>query len=210
MKAADLIALATAHGIDVTQAAKQVTRIRSQRATLAPSLFATLHAVGGKNPCTPLPALSASGRPSHVMRRPEWSIAELGLAAQGLDRIPWLAARYTYAGDRRCYWPLHGALTVEAVTMRERLGWSAQLRMHDGNMRFYLCELAALVLDEDAHQPVFHAAPQLFAFYLGIDEEVWTRQVAYRFEALKLRYMGWLQSALQTMQPRIDSEEACA
>ena len=210
MKAADLIALATAHGIDVTQAAKQVTRIRS-RVALAPSLFGRLNAIAaGENACTPLPALSAAGRQSHVMRRPEWSVAELGLAAHGVERIPWLAARYTYAGDRRCYWPLHDALTIEAVALRERQRWSSQVRMHDGNMRFYLCELAALVLDEDAHQPVFRAAPQLFAFYLGVDEEMWTRQVAYRFEALKLRYMGWLQTALQIMQLRIDSEEACA
>jgi hypothetical protein len=31
-------------------------------------------------------------------------LAELGQAAQGLERIPWLAACYTYGGDRSCQW----------------------------------------------------------------------------------------------------------
>jgi hypothetical protein len=152
------------------------------------------------------PTNSANGRQSHVTTKPEWSLAELGQAAQGVQRIPFLAVMYAYAGDRSCYWPLHSALTIEAIEMRARRGWSAQVKATDGTMRYYLEQLAGLVLDEEANQPLFRAAPILYALCLSVAPDVWETVLAHRFEAVKLRYMGWLAVAESSMQEKISEE----
>jgi hypothetical protein len=206
MRAAELITLASAHGIDLTQAAKQTTRVASQRSARFAKFRPKLE-LEEANACVDPPLQSAVGRQSHVVKRAEWSIAELGQAAQGVSRIPFLAVMYAYAGDRSCYWPLHSALTMEALEMRARRGWSVQVKAVDGSMRYYIEQLAALVLDEDANQPLFRAAPVLYALCLNVAPDVWEKTVAHRFEQVKQRYMGWLAIAESAMNEKLTDEQ---
>lgn len=203
VRAAELVTLAGAHGIDLTQAAKQTTRVVSQRQTA----WARIRHLLEPNACTDVPTQSATGRHSHVATQPAWSLAELGQAAHGVPRIPFLAAMYAYAGDRSCYWPLHTALTLEAVEMRLRWRWPSQVPCVDGETRYYLEPLAALVLDEDANLALFRAAPMLYALCLRVDSKVWERSLAHRFEQIRLRYQGWLSAAESTIQERISEDE---
>ena len=101
MRAADLIALATAHGIDLTQAAKQATQLNSKRSWLLRTKFRHRLETSADTGLEP-PTHSAIGRQSHVTTQREWSMAELGQAAQGVGRIQFFAAMYAYAGDRSC------------------------------------------------------------------------------------------------------------
>jgi hypothetical protein len=204
LRAAELVTLVSAHGVDLMAAAQQTTTTEAGGITA----FARMRQLMEPNACVPPPTRSANGRPSHVATRPEWSIAELGQAAQGLGEEPWLAARYTYAGDHTAstYWPLHDALSIEALELRRRCGWSAQVTGVDGKKRFYIQQLASLVLDEDANQWLFNVVPQLYAFYMDVAPEVWSRALAHRFERLRNRYHGWLSVAQQLIQARICEE----
>ena len=212
MKADELVALAAAHGIDLVQAARvgshkrrpDVRTERFQGGRTAPVL---------QHP----PRMPAHGTATRTDERPEWTIAELGQAAQGVPEIPFLAACYSFAGDASVYWKLWDALHFTALRLRTRNNWAAQVRGVDGHARFYLAEIAQLVLDEDAFPSFFAAAPatekhaSLYAIYLHIDEVVWKRTVFERFDALKLRYLTWLDTAKAIIQPRlrdhIDDEE---
>jgi hypothetical protein len=210
MKAANLITLAGPHSINLTQAARQTTR-DAQQHPQRPSFFARLRSTTEPNPCVVAQPTSARGRQTRVARKPRWSLAELGQAAQGVDRIPMLALLYTYGGDRSAYWPLRDALVLEAIDLRTRHRWPAQVRDRHGNLMFYMEELAALVLDEDANLPKFRAEPTLYAQHLRVQPETWERTLSHRFDSLKLRYLGWLQSAEHSIEARTsdDGEALC-
>jgi hypothetical protein len=204
VKAEDLIVLAAAHGIDLKNIAG------ASRPTRGPSVR--------RRPRTPAEMKAARGRPQYdtvtgtttrTFRRPPWSLAELGQAAQGVPRIPWLAARFAYAGDRDVYWELHDALTIEAVRLKRQHAWSAHIVGVDGLPRFYLLDLAQLVLDEEQHAPLFAAAPatnkrpSLYAVYMHIEEALWSRRIFERFDLLKLRYLSWIDTANAMIQRRL-------
>jgi hypothetical protein len=150
-------------------------------------------------------AQRANGRASYVRGRPAWSIQDLGQAAAGVPRLPFLAACYSYAGDRSVYWELWAGLLRAAQELRVRNGWPAQVRGPAGGpAHFYLEQLAQLVLDEDAHQHLFHAAPVLYPIYVSVDEQTWHRSVFHRFDKLRLRFQGWIAEAMAIVQARLD------
>jgi hypothetical protein len=199
MRAEDLFVLATAHGVDLVRAAGQsapALRHGARRRRCADGQsYVELD---------PHSAQTARGRSTHVTRRPTWSTEVLAQAAAGVPDIPFKAACYAFAGDRDSYWPLWSALAREAQELRVRHEWPAQVKGLDGARRFYVEALAALVLDADEHQPLFTAAPTLYALCLQIDESTWRRGVRERFDRLRRRFDGWIVEAMSIMQPRLD------
>src|SRR5579863_6329792 len=143
MKAAQLFALANAHGVDLRQAASSTTRPTSRLSSLLERLQRSQ-----------IPReLQARGRQSHVVRRAQWSLAELGQAAEGVPLIPFLAACYRYQRDQSCHWALWNQLAIDALEMRAKRGWPAQVRAAGkdpttkapiGEPKFYLLELVSL------------------------------------------------------------------
>lgn len=202
MKAEDLIALAAPRGIDLKRIAGMSTptrgvSVRHRRRT-------AIEIAGGIEV-----QITARGANTRTFRPPTWSVAELGQAAQGVPRVPWLAARFALAGDDNSWWELHSALVDEAKKLRRHYQWSAQIVGLDGQPRFYLEDLAQLVLDEERHAPMFAAAPatakapSLYAVYMRIEEALWSRRVFERFDLLKLKYLGWLDTTSAMIQARL-------
>lgn len=202
--------LAAAHGIDLKHIAGASTptsgpSVRRRRRT--PAEIKTAHGRPQYDTVT--------GTATRTFRRPAWSLAELGQAAQGVPRIPWLAARFAYGGDREVYWELHDALTIEAVRLKRQNAWSPHIVGIDGMPRFYLLDLAQLVLDEEQHAPLFAAAPasgkrpSLYAVYLHIEEALWSRRIFERFDLLKLRYLSWIDTANAMIQRKLSQRGEC-
>jgi hypothetical protein len=211
VKAEELVALASAHGVDLVQAARLTgrpadsgtVRVRGETGRY----YQVLRARSG---------LEARGTSSPSFDRPAWSLAELGQAAAGVPQVHFMAACYALAGDRSVYWRLWDALHFTALRLRERNNWPKQVRGAEGVPRFYLEQLVQLVLDEDAHPHLFNSVtatdkhPSLHAIYLQVDEQTWRRAVFERFDAVKLRYLGWIEQAMRTMQPRLEDSDECA
>lgn len=169
---------------------------------------------------------SALGRGSRSYRRPTWSHADLGHAAQHMDELHWLAACYSYAGDRSAYWRLWEALMYQAGKLAQREGWRPQVmgrapieskctRAPDvicplptprPAPKFYRSELCTLVLDEEAYPAIFAAAPAMYPVYLEVDDLTWARVLEPRFWLLKSRYGAWLASAREVIRRRCNRD----
>jgi hypothetical protein len=203
MRAQDLILLASAHGIDIRQAAKETPREREARCE---KFVLRLALPAYTNACTPVPAVSAAGHPSRSSRGRAWTLAELGQAAKGLRSTPWSAVLYAYAGFRSEYFQLHDALTKEALYLRRRHHWQMKITTTNGE-RHYLADLAELVLDEEANGPLFRAAPGLFAWYLDVSEEQWKKHIAHRYDALRCSFEGWLSRGERSIQRWVSERE---
>lgn len=199
MQAADLIALASAHGIDLTNVGgtasdtKGVARTR-RRTKREVELGIEV-------------AQTVRGSGTRTYRRPTWSVAELGQAAQDTPRIPWLAALYSFAGDTSGYWDLWHALAMESHKLCRNDYWEPRLLNVRGEPEYYQGKLAALVLDADMHRPLFVAGPGLFPVYMNVLPEVWDRKLASRYTDLQGRYERWLAVARSIIQKRLNQPE---
>jgi hypothetical protein len=198
MQAEELVALASAHGVDLAKVATHSVP-RGPRLTRR-------HGTNGHayEELLEPSAQRANGKASHTWARQPWTIAELGQVATGVPDISFKAACYAFAGDRSVYWHLWTQLQHAAQQMRVRYSWPAQVRNLEGTSHFYLEQLAALVLDEDANRHLFTSAPALYWIVAGVDEATWSRAVSERFDALQRRYLGWIGEAMSIMQPRLE------
>jgi hypothetical protein len=153
---------------------------------------------------------SVKGHQTRVVRYPAWSHAELGQAAGGVPRLPWLAAQFSLAGDRTpdTFWELYEGLLGEALLFRRQHQWPHQVVGIGGAARFYLPELAQLVLDEDQHRPYFEAQSRLYPIYLHVEPHVWNGKLYERFDRLKCVYQAWLGTALGMIQRKVSEREA--
>lgn len=200
MRAEELVALASAHGVDLAHNARLGTPGRRHATERRRGTNGHSYEV-----LTAPSAQRANGRASYTHARPAWSIEDLGQAAAGVPRLPFLAACYSYAGDRSVFWELWAGLEREAQELRTRNGWPAQVRGPAGGpAHFYLERLAQLVLDEDAHPHLFHAAPVLYPIYVSVDEQTWHRSVFHRFDKVRLRFLGWIGECMSIIQTRLE------
>lgn len=204
MKAQDLLTLATAHSVDIAQAARQQTHVSRERALMQSRMRKILIS----NPKAQIrPEQTARCAQTHVTDHPSWTNAEAGHAAAGVSRIPWYAASFTYMDDNSAFWVLWEALMFEALRMRVRHHWSPQVKGADGHMRFYLENLTNIVLEEQRHRPIFTAAPALYAVLCGVTEDVWERTLFVRFDMIRNQYDRWLHTAIGIMNARLEEDE---
>lgn len=201
MRAEDLVALAAARGVDLLQAAR-IAATKKAAKDIIRKKDATI--------LVPPPENRAKGSATRSIARPEWTVAELGQAAQGVPTILFQAACYAFAGDRSHFWPLHGALYVHAVALANEKRWPVNAKnIHHLNEPYLQC-MAKLVLDEDA-LPAYFRIPTLgnkvFAIYMNIEEKVWDSEIAERFEDLKAVWTDWLQTSARIIQRHLVDEE---
>lgn len=138
--------------------------------------------------------------------RPEWTVQELGMAAQGVPDVCFRAACYSYAGAHGEYGNLWSALLHQATRLRRRERWPPTVPGVRETSVNYLPLLAHLVLDEDANARYFHAAPSLYWIYCDVTERTWVGMLRERFVAVQLVYLGWLGTARRIMWPRLAEE----
>jgi hypothetical protein len=214
MRAAELLALCSAAGVDLTHAggiASNLDGEAAERKRTREELRDGVDVVA-----------TAKGTGSRTYRRPYWSLAELGMAAGGIElgELPWYAARYSFAGDQSCYWSLWWGLLYQAQRMARREGWQPRVIGRSprdartgklipgavGEPQFYLLDLAQLVLDEDAHRWLFvgpKSIPRLHALYLRVEDPTWECILEPRYRSLQACYERWLNIARATIQRRL-------
>jgi hypothetical protein len=218
MRADELVVLASAHGIDLTHVAGAASNTRgaaSKRSLTREERRKRMEEHLGLE-IEP----SVRGNGSRTYRRPQWSLAEIGQAAEGVPELPWLAACYSWGGDSSCYWTLWWGLSYQAQRLGRREGWQPRVMGRaprdpktgkpivgaKGEPRFYLLELAQMVLDEDAHKWAFAAWPGLHAAYLQVEDATWARILAPRYEMLQGKYESWLATAKTLIQRKLAEE----
>jgi hypothetical protein len=181
----ELVALAKAHGICLPLAVCLSSQLRpgvaARRKAFEQSAIEAVPPAGQR--CRPHPRRSQ---------------------APAVDEPQWLAARYSFASDDSCYWPLWWALVSRAQRIGRREQWLPAVRGARGQPQFYLLELAQLVLDEDANRPLFLAAPQLRALCLGVECATWDEELAGRYRLLQSIYDRWLGAARAMIQRWLD------
>lgn len=219
MRPAELVALYAAHGIDLAHVAGSASDTKG---------------VARKRRMGPEERKRANGRPitetvegtgTRVMRPRAWSHAELGICAGGLvvgddgkpvkgkdgryllrmARMAWLAACYSWGGDRDGYKELHRALTAVGLKLMQDRNWPWKIRFVDGREDYYLERLTELVLDIEGCPAHFtEAAKNLLAWspqaiYLGVEEKTWQKPVYAYFLELQGKYQSWLDDARGTI-----------
>lgn len=224
MKARELIALAEPHGPDFVHAAQTAT------VTTKPSDTRTVQRGGMrmqslKDPHKDVTDSSWTGRahgtPTRSMRKPKWTVAELGQASKDVPDIAFRAACYSYAGQEQHFWRLHRELRNYAMRLQNLNNWPPQVSGADGQPRFYLENLVSLVLHEDQHPAMFAALedqreasarvsgqPQgPHARYMGITEHLWRASMSHRFAEVQLKWLEWLDLATRHMNRRLRDDE---
>ncbi|MDE2098672.1 MAG: hypothetical protein KGL39_15565 [Patescibacteria group bacterium] len=212
-----LIALCTAKGVDLTRIGGMASRTDGaarRRERTEEEIKDGLSIIQ-----------TATGGQTRVTRRPAWSAAlELGFAAGGIDELPWLAARLHHAGDGSGYWQVWNGLMYHAQKMARQQRWPPKVlgrtspatrdptsgRLIPGKVgepKFYICELAELVLVEDANRNLFSKVPNLRALYIGVDDEVWAAQLAHRYRPLCDKYQLWIATACAEIRRKIIGDD---
>lgn len=198
MKAAELVALAAAHGIDLQHVAGNASELHKAAKQRRPNKDERLARI---------PVMrTAAGSGSRVYRRPAWTGADAGHYAKDVPRMPWLAACHSFAGDSSGYPELHRGLMMESLKLATANNWPMAIRRNDGSRGYYQAELAALVLDAEMHPRMFTEAPALFALCMGVNEDMWGHVVIHWYDALHCEYQRWLGTARGIIQRWINDE----
>jgi hypothetical protein len=235
LNAAELIALADAHGIDFIHVAGSSNRsdgIAGKRRRVIIEIDPGVTEESRRKKRIEAPD-SAKGKGSRVAKAATWSHAELGMAAGGVDQngrlhvsaLHWAAAQHTIANDRRpetirtlmCglryhanKWATEGNWEATVPCRREPVKRDPKTQVviapEPRRSVLYLEPLCMLVLDEISFKPAFTKAPGLYAIYLGVDERTWDKMLEERFSLLKARYAGWYGSGLGEIQRRINGD----
>ena len=200
MKAAELVSLAAAHGIDLQHVAGAASDTHGVAAKRRQTKAERLDKLPVR--------LTAMGPESRTYRRPAWSVAEIGQSAQGVPRMPWLAACHSFAGDSGGYVELHRGLMRQGLKIATTESWPMAIRKRDGSRGFYQAELAALVLDVEMYRPYFIAVPALYPLCVGVTDDLWDHIVSHWYSSVRDIYEQWLGTAKGIIQRWINEDIA--
>ena len=162
----------------------------------------------------------AYGKETRTVIEREWTVQELGQAAAGVPRLAFLAACFSWAGERGHFLELHDGLMAYALRSRRLFKWPFQVSGVDGQGVHYLEKLCMLVLIQDSPESFFGGADlrlvkaclgvrseAFFALHCGVTEAVWSKSLADRFDRLQLVWWGWHNQAARMMQSRLRDDE---
>jgi hypothetical protein len=224
MKAIErLFSAASAHGIDLKQAAGESANAYGAGAPRRRQLMRTLAGLEAaedrdkrerRENRERMPE-SVKGKQSRVARPKLHSHAELGQALAGQIREPgepprgglegpaFLAAMYSFGLDASVYEDLYRELRYAMADLAKRDSWPVEIAGLSGEPVHYGDELCRLVLVHDWCQPIFARIPGLYAIYLGVTEEVWRGKLMSPYTATQGRYERWLARARGYIDHRI-------
>jgi len=187
MRTEDLLNLGNYQKLDFVLIAGNASNVEGVAAPRRPTKEERRAGVGVK--------LTAEAAQTRTYRKPVLSHQDLAHALAGCKRMPTLAAFYHVRGDFSVYPELQRGLMLELSRLIQRKRWPTQVTKHDGSFGYYQGELAALVLDYDAHMPLFRDVPALFARCIGVTDDVWSKIVHYWYDDLSRVYERWIATA---------------
>lgn len=199
MKPDVLISLGAARGIDIAHTVASETNtkgVAARRKRLPEELRQNLEILE-----------TAEGKETRTSKPKEWTVAELGFVMGRCPRLPFLAACYSWMGDRTFYGELHRGLTLKSIHMAEREAWPLQVTRMNGRKDYYLEQLADLVLTVDACPSAFVQAPSLFAIVMDVTDRIWGKPLFGHFVSLQGQYQRWLDEAFSRGARRLRNRE---
>lgn len=123
MQAAEFIAMCAARGIDLSHVGGNASNTDG---VAAPRRLTPKEREHRQKEHLPLRVeINARGNGTRVYRRPMYSLSELGIAAGGVRELPWLAAFYSWGGDRDpdTYVTLFWGLSEYGKSLAKRHRW---------------------------------------------------------------------------------------
>ncbi len=222
-----LFSCASAHGIDLRQAAGECVKLYgagSPRRRNLMERWAQGKSVDEKE--IRGTALESAQTIRETARRTEsrvakprlYSHAELGHALagkkMGIGRKPtgglegpaYLAAMYSFALDGSVYDDLYRALRKSMAELADEDRWPVTVKNLSGELVHYGDDLCKLVLVHDWCRPFFMAAPALYAIYLGVSDAVWRQRLMVPYTSTQARYERWLARASGYLDHRLYEE----
>lgn len=147
--------------------------------------------------------------------RPEWTSQEAALALSGLEpsqlRLQCYAAfTYRWAGDDGQRSTLFGCLMLETMKIAQREKWPSRIREQR-----YVERIVRLAILEERFWWVINKHrlwPELMADdgFKDMDEELWTRRISRRYEAVRHVIETWCATAHYHMLGKIVGEDGIA
>ena len=216
MKAIErLFSCASAHGIDLKQMAGESVSLYGAGAPRRRQLMRRLSTFGetqeqreereGRENREHLTE-SVKGKSTRVARPKLYSHAELGQAISGLQGGPYHAAMYSFGLDEASYESVYRELRYAMADIDRREKWPFQANADSRRRTHYGDELCEVVLLADWCKPFFMRAPGLYAVYLGLPEETWTRELIRPYLDTLSRYERWLSIARAHVERAIHEE----
>lgn len=140
---------------------------------------------------------TVAGNETRSSRRPSYTYADLGLAARGLEYMPWLSACFSIAGlvTAEEYGRMHRQLTVETLKIAKREAWPSKVLYRRGETDYYIEQLGGLVLHVEQYRRQYFEAPNLYAVRMGVEQEIWQVKLARKYAAVHDVYERWLNTA---------------
>lgn len=206
MKPNELVALAAPGSVDLIAAAQTQTKADMRRVDQRKRVYQRF----GLKACVEFLESErprAYGRDSASFDRPDWSHAELGMAAHAVPEVAFRAACFSFAGHHGHIHYLHDQLFKEALKLRRVMGWALKVTGADGKDRTYLEHLSMYVLLDDMRPSLAQAVPLVFALELGVTRDMWEGRIEERFSQLKQVYALWLSDAYRGMAPLLREDE---
>lgn len=201
IKAEVLLSIAQAHGIDLERAAKMAAKEKPYSDVVPGKIK------GSRVLVTP-PGNLAKGAETRSMRRPSWTVQEIGQAAAGLPEAPFKAALYAFAGAHEHSSFLHRELVGRAKMFAHIYSWPTLIRDFHGIQSPYLQHLCKMILDEDAYPVYFRAAPALYGIYLRVTPEFWEQRMQGYYAEIKHGiWNDWLGYAARMIQSKLSEHE---
>jgi hypothetical protein len=200
MQAESLVALMAPHGVDLERAHKMASR-EPPKPDVVPGKRR------GSRVLVPPDQNRAAGRETRGLRRPEWSIQEIGMASQDLEEYAFRAALFAFAGARDHMRFLHRGLMGRARMFKMLYRWPDEVRSIHGFKQPYLENLCKLVLDEDTSPFYFRASQELYAAYMFVNQPEWEKELQPRYAELKWAWNDWLGLAARRIQARLSEME---
>ena len=201
MDSESLITLAAVHGIDLLAAARVATKpSKGNTVTKRKNGVTSTILVEPK-------ANAARGKATRTSIKPQWTFAEVGIAAAGVPPICMMCALYVYAGSDADYWKLRNTLVERARIMQKERVWPIEVADYHFIKRPYIEHLAKLVLDEARSPHFFKLAPELYAAYMGVSVATWEKQLQSRYFELKAVWEDWVTETVRRVQHKLSQRE---
>jgi hypothetical protein len=195
-----LFSCASAHGIDLRQAAGECAKLYGPGSPRRRNLMERL--AGGRPidekaikgtmlESAKTVTQTVRGTQTRVAKPKLYSHVELGHALSGLTGAPYLTAMFSFGLDDQVYEDLCRALRKAVAEIAERDRWPLKVDGFTGRQVFFGDELCEVVLAHDWCAPMFAKIPGLYGIMLGVTDDVWReRLMRYYTEALS-RYERW-------------------
>ena len=203
MRAEDLLTqIGTPHGIDFKSVAGNSSNTKGDARKRRRSREEVRDNPGGGE--------DAKGTAYRTSRALTKFIESLGLGAQGIssEGYGWSSVVWTLNISRspRVRAILHTGLLGECVKLSARYRWKDTVRHRNGEDDNYIEDLCRLVLMEEWEKAKFSGNRQRYLDVMRVTEEVWDKDLGYKYQALQVAYQTWFSGTMGVIQRRINGE----